>query len=95
MSESIFVTIIVGIFSALLTYFITTIVNKGAIKKAMEEVIRQHEVMYHKDEMPSFVKKAVDEHKSSCAGAQDIKHIKKMVLAIYIKNGGDIKEFEL
>lgn len=95
MSEAILTNIVVGTFAALFTFFITSIINKSAVVRVVQEVLRQHELLYHSDKMPEFVKKVVDDHKAACAGAQDIKKIKNVVLAIYSQNGGNIAELDV
>lgn len=95
MSETILISIICSIFAALLTYFITTLTQRKAIAETMKAVIKQHEEVYHKDELVTHVKKAIIEHKATCEGSIQIKKIEKIVLAIYAQNGGKIETLDI
>ena len=95
MSETVMISIICSVFAALLTYLVTSLTGKKTMIDAMTTVIKQHESVYHKDELISYVKSAVNEHKTNCAGASEIHKIKNIVLAIYAQNGGKIENLNL
>lgn len=99
MTETILISIICSVFAALLTYFITSLTGKKsmveAVSSAVTTSIKHHEAVFHKDETASFVKNAINEHKINCAGASTIHKIEKVVLALFISNGGKIEDLDL
>ncbi len=66
-----------------------------AVSTAVTTAMKHHEAVFHRDEVVSCVKKAVDEHKATCAGATSVHKIEKIVRALYVKAGGDLESLDL
>lgn len=95
MKETLLISILVAVFSTLLTYVITTIVNNKSFIKVLTDSFKQHEAVWHQQTMEKYVKDAVNEHKTSCDGFTKMSHIEKIVLAIYAKQGGKIEDLKI
>jgi len=81
--------------TSLITYFITTLVNRSAYAAVAKSLVKHHEQIWHQDSMYAFVEKEIGKHTKNCEAAQDIKHVKNIVLAIYVKQGGKIEELKI
>jgi hypothetical protein len=101
--------VVIAVFSALLTYFIKSVVDRNILTTAINARINQHEKEYHKQEVWDIAKQAVREHTSSCSAIGDITEMRdrvqgleeatsaiKMAIAYLVKiNNGNPSEFGL
>jgi hypothetical protein len=101
--------IVIAVFSALLTYFVKSVVDRNMITSAISARIWQHEREYHKQEAWDIAKQAVREHLTSCSAIKDISVIAgkieslenantaiKMAISYLVKiNDGNPSEFGL
>jgi len=105
----IFAGIVIAIFTALLTYFIKSVMDRNILTTAISARIGQHEKEYHKQETWEIAKQAVKDHINSCSALGDISEMKervkgledstlaiKMAIAYLVKiNSGNPAEFGL
>lgn len=101
--------VIIAVFSALLTYFIKSVVDRNILTTAINARIGQHEKEYHKQEVWDIAKQAVRDHVTSCSAIEDISEMRdrvqgleestsaiKMAIAYLVKiNDGNPAEFGL
>jgi predicted nucleic-acid-binding protein len=77
--------------TALLTYFVTSVVQRDTYIKVARELVNQHEKLWHQE----VVRDVVNDHAKNCEAAIDLKTIRKVVMAMYAKQGGNIAELDL
>ena len=96
-------TVIVGIttaiFSALLTFFVTTIAYKNKFEALKRELaleikaaIATHNEIKHQDSMYVFVGSEIKKHESQCNGGEKIARIEKALVYMITLTGGNPKD---
>lgn len=88
MTNQIMAGVMIAIISSLLTYFISSISQRGALSN----LIKQHMQIWHQDSMYKYFETEIMKHKENCTAAQKIDKIEKIVIAIYMKQGGKIED---
>lgn len=106
---TILVAILAAVFSALTTYFIRSVSEKRtldnltiALKTNIDNSIKHHEEVYHRDEVVAIVKEGIREHERHCIAPRKLEIIfnklecHNTALAFLVsKNGGNPKELGL
>lgn len=86
MTNPVTVGIIVAIFSSLLTFTVTKVTSR---------TVRQHEEVFHQDSLYSYTEAEITKHRIACGASEKLKKIEKVVIAIFIKQGGNIEELDI
>ena len=95
MLEKILLVLATAAIVSLVNFFINSYGKKNSLHGIAREKIEVHEQVKHQDDVRTYTKNAIDFHKANCIGASDMKEVKKIVTAIYVKQGGNIEELKL
>lgn len=87
--------VIVAVISALFTFMITTLAMRNGQKIEAEASVKTHVEIWHKETLRDYVDNAVKTHTIDCNADERLRKIEKVVLAIYIKQGGSINELDI
>jgi len=87
--------VIVAIVSALLTFTVTTLSMRGSVRTETEAAVNNHVAILHQDSLYEYVESAISKHKLDCGAAKKLEKIEKVVLAIYVKQGGNIETLDI
>lgn len=89
--ESIITLVSSVVITFLSTYFVTSLINRGSIKMAIEEYKKEHEKNHHQ----LTPERAVQHHIDTCKAANEYNKITKALVYIVTKLGGNPLELGL
>lgn len=95
LAQPILVGVLVAVFTTLVTFTITVISGRGAIEKSVTKGIKVHEQVNHKDSLYTYVQKEIADHKADCNAPVRLRKIEKVVMAIYVQQGGRIEDLDI
>lgn len=93
--NAVMVGVIVAIISTLLTFTVTTISMRGSVRTETEAAVKNHVAILHQDSLYEYVEGAILKHKQDCGASAKLEKIEKVVLAIYVKQGGNIETLDI
>lgn len=91
MMHTILTSSVVALVSVLLTFTFTTLASRSTIEKA----VKTHVEILHQDSLYQYVETELHKHKADCVASNKIEKIEKIVLAIYVRQGGNIEELDI
>jgi hypothetical protein len=98
MLEKVLIIIITTIISALITYFISSLINNKIFQKSIDEAIKVHEKVWHQDSMYRYVEDQIEKHINQC-GAEGVKKelvsLKQALTFLVVKHEGNPRDFGL
>lgn len=83
--------LITGAITALLTFFITSITQKTAIKSIVDTAVMTHEKIHHSKD----TEKMLVDHIANCQAINKVDRMEKALIYIVTNLGGDPKELGL
>jgi hypothetical protein len=86
---------IAALFTALLTFTITTLSNRKMFKEMVFEALKSHEDKLHQDSMYQYVKSEINEHTENCPASRRFIAVERAMIFLVSKAGGNPKDFGL
>jgi hypothetical protein len=97
MTNQVVIVILSCLLSALLTYFVATVISRRGFDVIVRQALdghldARHATIISGTEIAATVERRVVQHEMSCNGNQRLVRIERALIWLVVKNGGDLKD---